>query len=468
MSTAAHPETDGQTERVNRVLEDILRSYATSFAQWSDFLPMVEFSINNSTHASTGYSPFYINYGFHPRVPTTLLGAVSTLSGGGTPNELELKTTTAVVPSNSDILTPASHISRRDREKIEKFIDHRQVVVRFVCDAIAQAQDRQKEQADKHGRKNTYKFRVGDLVLLSTANLPEYVVSNLGSNKLLPRFIGPFKVTACKGDAYTIDIPTSMKLHPTFYVGRLKPYLPSVSAKPTEPDKGEQLDPEVTQPFCEDRQVRNFAASSRHGAAGQHQNTGPSQSQVQEVVHRNREAEYQNHDAETQNPLGGHPLSTQLPRQHHGGDVPRIPEPPPAAAILGRPVECLQNSRAKSRTHWHEPRGLRSESTDPSSVDATPRSASHGRSSTSRAARSSFRSAPPPVIDSHGERRWLVESIVDHKDHPTLSTRPRKKQHDRFYRVRWRGYQQSDDTWEPRQALMMDVPDIVRDYENAL
>ncbi|KAE9340565.1 hypothetical protein PF008_g11045 [Phytophthora fragariae] len=89
MSTAAHPETDGQTERVNRVLEDVLRSYATSFASWSSFLPMAEFALNNSTHASTGLTPFFVNNARHPRVPALLAvrssnaAAVSTLGGGG-------------------------------------------------------------------------------------------------------------------------------------------------------------------------------------------------------------------------------------------------------------------------------------------------------------------------------------------------------------------------------------------------
>ncbi|KAE8964889.1 hypothetical protein PR002_g28847 [Phytophthora rubi] len=89
MSTAAHPETDGQTERVNRVLEDVLRSYATSFASWSSFLPMAEFALNNSTHASTGLTPFFVNHARVPRVPALLAvrssnaAAVSTLGGGG-------------------------------------------------------------------------------------------------------------------------------------------------------------------------------------------------------------------------------------------------------------------------------------------------------------------------------------------------------------------------------------------------
>ncbi|KAE8880726.1 hypothetical protein PF005_g1661 [Phytophthora fragariae] len=54
MSTAANPETDGQTERVNRVLEDVLRGYATSFASSSSLLPLAKFALNNAEHASTG------------------------------------------------------------------------------------------------------------------------------------------------------------------------------------------------------------------------------------------------------------------------------------------------------------------------------------------------------------------------------------------------------------------------------
>ncbi|KAG3165092.1 hypothetical protein PI124_g4444 [Phytophthora idaei] len=83
MSTADHLQTDGQTERVNRVLGDLLKSYAHSFQQWSDCLPMAEFAINNSVHASTGHTPFYVNAMRHPRLPSMLGMVASSLSGGG-------------------------------------------------------------------------------------------------------------------------------------------------------------------------------------------------------------------------------------------------------------------------------------------------------------------------------------------------------------------------------------------------
>ena len=83
MSTSDHPETDGQTERANRVLEEILRGYVHSFSSWSEFLPMVEFAINNSVHASTTHTPFYVNGLRHPRVPT-LIECNSWIRGGGT------------------------------------------------------------------------------------------------------------------------------------------------------------------------------------------------------------------------------------------------------------------------------------------------------------------------------------------------------------------------------------------------
>ena len=74
MSTSDHPETDGQTERFNRVLKEILRGYFHSFSIWSEFLSMVEFAINNSVHASTTHTPFYVNGLRLPRVPTLVEG----------------------------------------------------------------------------------------------------------------------------------------------------------------------------------------------------------------------------------------------------------------------------------------------------------------------------------------------------------------------------------------------------------
>ncbi|POM68663.1 LOW QUALITY PROTEIN: Putative retroelement [Phytophthora palmivora] len=85
MSTADHPQTDGQTERVNRVLEDTLRSIcAEAPRSWSDQLPMVEFALNNAVHASTGFTPLYLNGLRHPQVPLTLRGGTdaSIVSGG--------------------------------------------------------------------------------------------------------------------------------------------------------------------------------------------------------------------------------------------------------------------------------------------------------------------------------------------------------------------------------------------------
>ncbi|POM61281.1 hypothetical protein PHPALM_29724, partial [Phytophthora palmivora] len=85
MSTADHPQTDGQTERVNRVLEDTLRSIcAEATRSWSDQLPMVEFALNNAVHASTGFTPFYLNGFRHPQVPLTLRGGtVASIVTGG-------------------------------------------------------------------------------------------------------------------------------------------------------------------------------------------------------------------------------------------------------------------------------------------------------------------------------------------------------------------------------------------------
>ena len=82
MSTADHPQTDGQTKHVNRVINDILRSVcADTPKRWSSMIPVVEFALNNAVHASTGYTPFYVNGSTHPRVPLTLPLCGSGLGG---------------------------------------------------------------------------------------------------------------------------------------------------------------------------------------------------------------------------------------------------------------------------------------------------------------------------------------------------------------------------------------------------
>ncbi|KAG4245878.1 hypothetical protein PC116_g6319 [Phytophthora cactorum] len=73
MSTAAHRKTEGQTERVNRVLEGVLRIYSTSFKSWSSFLPMVEFALNNAEYATARLAPIYVNYSRHPRASALLV-----------------------------------------------------------------------------------------------------------------------------------------------------------------------------------------------------------------------------------------------------------------------------------------------------------------------------------------------------------------------------------------------------------
>ena len=240
---------------------------------------MVEFAINNSVHASTKHTPFYVNGLRHPRI-SALLDCDSSSRRGGThssrkrsgscsspidetvnakDSDVDLididehrssNSNDAIVDSDDDagifsiandyasesddaLTDEETHISavrtgRTVNKNIVKSADDflltREAVVRFIQDSIANAVDRQKRNADKNGRANVLSFKVNDLVVLSTVNLPKHVVTNVGSNKLLPKYIGPFRVLHRQGNAYTIELPRRMRTHPTFHVGRLRPY----------------------------------------------------------------------------------------------------------------------------------------------------------------------------------------------------------------------------------------------------
>ena len=123
MSTVDHPQTDSQTERVNRVIGDILRSVcAETPKRWSSMLPVVEFALNNAAHASTGYTPFYVNGLTHPRVPF-MLPLRSSVIGEG-----EL----------ADRLADISPVTVR--KQASEFLETRLSVLRHVRDTMAHSQ----------------------------------------------------------------------------------------------------------------------------------------------------------------------------------------------------------------------------------------------------------------------------------------------------------------------------------------
>ncbi|CAI5722198.1 unnamed protein product [Peronospora effusa] len=279
MSTADHPQTDVQTERANRVVADVLRTVATP-KEWSKQLSFVELAINNSVHASTRETPFYINGLRHPRTPVSFVRSPS-LSGGGPLTSLGANTKEGQgCPSDTAnlavVTTPIASTHERplggvigelDAKSVseaQRFVDERLAITRKVRGAMASAQDKQKQYADQHGRKKNEHFSVGDKVLLSTATLPKHAISVLpgGTTKLLSRFIGPFTVVEEVGDInYRLTLPPYMKTHPVFYVGRLKRYVDPEEI--TYPHQSNETDDDVD---CESSVAADKATRKPRGS----------------------------------------------------------------------------------------------------------------------------------------------------------------------------------------------------------
>ena len=211
MSTAYHPQTDGQTERANRTLEEMLRS-RINFRQtdWDEHLAAAELAINGAVHASTGFTPFYLNFGQDVSLP--LDRAIAGLRPSTNPTATE-----RVERLRSDL--------DRARSNIEK------------------AQQRQSKYADQHRRE--VKFNVGDRVLLSTEHL-RLVGDDKRTPKFSCKFIGPFSIKRVVNDnAYELDLPAPMRIHPVLNANRLRAYRDGASDFPSRPPMDARPPPEV-------------------------------------------------------------------------------------------------------------------------------------------------------------------------------------------------------------------------------
>ncbi|GMF39957.1 unnamed protein product [Phytophthora fragariaefolia] len=114
-------------------------------------------------------------------------------------------------------------------------------------------------------------FQIGKQVFLFTDSIRSSAVTNLGASKLTLHFIGPFRVKKVNGEAYTLDILTSLDLHPTFYVGRIKKYYPAAVASATAPpasapERSANASPDAQPASQIAAAVLPSAASRRHAA----------------------------------------------------------------------------------------------------------------------------------------------------------------------------------------------------------
>jgi hypothetical protein len=185
-SSAYHSHTDGQAERVNQILEDMLRVCALKDKKsWDKCLPYAEFSYNNSYQKSLKMSPFEILYGRKCRTPLFW-------------NE----------PGENQVFGP--EILREAERQVQVIRENLQL-----------AQSRQKSYAD-HRRRNL-SFKVGDFVYLKVSPMRGLHHFNL-RGKLAPRYIGPFKILEQRGEvAYQLELPSQLSdVHDVFHVSQLR------------------------------------------------------------------------------------------------------------------------------------------------------------------------------------------------------------------------------------------------------
>jgi len=190
MSTSFHPQTDGTSERAIRTVAQILRAMVhPDQRDWSEKLPMVEFALNSAISSSSGFAPFELNYGYTPSLNPGLAPEPSGVPG-------------------------VKHFVARALQNLAD-----------AHDAIIESRVRQTHNANRHRREDDA-FAIGDPVFVSTSDLS---LPKGRASKLLPKYVGPFKVLEAHPhtSTYKVELPSQLKarnLHDRFHRSKLRPY----------------------------------------------------------------------------------------------------------------------------------------------------------------------------------------------------------------------------------------------------
>ena len=183
LSTAYHPQTDGQTERTNRTMKTYLKIYSNpQQTNWASLLPMAQLAYNNKLSEATGKTPYFANHGRHPNLFTRTLPSPKAEAAVQTAEEMK---------------------------KIHKEMEER----------IQRAQTQSISYVNKK-RKTAPQLKEGDKVYLHTRNLR----TKRPSKGLDHVKVGPFLILKRNGPVtYTLKLPPDAKIHPRFHVSLLEP-----------------------------------------------------------------------------------------------------------------------------------------------------------------------------------------------------------------------------------------------------
>lgn len=194
--SAFRPNTDGQSERTNRFLEDYMRNYVHPCQHdWAKHLFLAEIAYNSRYHESLQMSPFEADLGYIPR-------------------------------SFSDCVLDRLRVERDAKSKeAGDLLKRQQQILSWLKQSLEKAQRRMKEYYDRN--RPTLELQIGDQVLLATKNLAvEHLgIAKAATRKLGPVWIGPYRVLQqTSTDTYRIQLPNGLRLHPEFHTSLLKRY----------------------------------------------------------------------------------------------------------------------------------------------------------------------------------------------------------------------------------------------------
>ena len=185
LSSSFHPETDGQSERSNRKVEEMIRSFTNDYQDnWDEHLIDFEVAYNSALNSTTTFSPFYLNYGIEPRI------------------------------------IPVDTVFKSNSKPATEFLENIKIASAKAQEQIKKRNEYMAEYANR--KRSPHQLKVGDLAFLSTKNLKFE-----GNKKLNPKFVGPYKITEAINDVtFRLDLPDSMKarkIYNAFHASLLRP-----------------------------------------------------------------------------------------------------------------------------------------------------------------------------------------------------------------------------------------------------